>query len=215
MSATNSVIWKIITWHPRISSVSMPIPLRLKLKGPGRLCFLAKPCGSQKFDEVEYRSTPVGKSYKQGREDMAMTHGNTPYGSDPLNLVYAPGGNQIPRCSLKSWLRRRTEKALSGALMRAYKTVRVEPERFLIELRANHGLAVGSFQGMYSLDVAVLDELSQSVIRSAMKLSAAEGAGFGIGGCLPSFPTSVSGRYHYAHDSEAQSDLWLRIQYRR
>jgi uncharacterized protein (DUF697 family) len=72
--------------------------------------------------------------------------------------------------------------------MRAYKTVRVEPERFLIELRANHGLAVGSFQGMYSLDVAVLDELSQSVIRSAMKLSAAEGAGFGIGGLLTIIP---------------------------
>jgi uncharacterized protein (DUF697 family) len=72
--------------------------------------------------------------------------------------------------------------------MRAYKTVRVEPERFLIELRANHGLAVGSFQGMYSLDVAVLDELSQSVIGSAMKLSAAEGAGFGIGGLLTIIP---------------------------
>lgn len=88
----------------------------------------------------------------------------------------------------KSWLRRRAEKAVSAALTRAYKTVRVEPDRFLIELRANHGLAVGSFQGMYSLDISVLDELSEKIIHSTMKLAAAEGAGFGIGGLLTVVP---------------------------
>jgi hypothetical protein len=33
-----------------------------------------------KSDEAADRSTPVGKSYEQGREDMAITHGNTPTG---------------------------------------------------------------------------------------------------------------------------------------
>jgi len=88
----------------------------------------------------------------------------------------------------RSWLRRRTEKALSSALTRAYKTVRVEPDRFLLELRANHGLAVGSFQGVYSVDVAVLDEISEKIIHSGMKIAAAEGAGFGIGGLLTIVP---------------------------
>jgi hypothetical protein len=90
--------------------------------------------------------------------------------------------------SPKSWLRRRAEKALSSALTRAYKTVRVEPDRFLLELQANHGLAIGSFQGMYSVDLAVLDEISEKVIRSGMKVAAAEGAGFGIGGLLTIVP---------------------------
>ena len=37
----------------------------------------------------------------------------------------------------KSWLRRRIEKvSAQGALTRAYKTVRVDPDRFLLELRA-------------------------------------------------------------------------------
>jgi uncharacterized protein (DUF697 family) len=88
----------------------------------------------------------------------------------------------------KSWLRRRAEKALSSALTRAYKTVRVDPDRFLLELRSNYGLPVGSFQGMYSVDVAVLDEISEKIIHSGMKIAAAEGAGFGIGGLLTIVP---------------------------
>jgi uncharacterized protein (DUF697 family) len=88
----------------------------------------------------------------------------------------------------KTWLRRRIEKSLSAALMRAYKTVRVEPERFLIELRSAYGLPVTSFRGMYSLDIAVLDDISEKIIHSGMKVAAAEGAGCGIGGFLTIVP---------------------------
>ena len=88
----------------------------------------------------------------------------------------------------KTWLRRRIEKSLSAALMRGYKTVRVDPERFLIELRAAYGLPVTSFQGMYSLDISVLDDISEKIIHSGMKIAAAEGAGFGIGGFLTIVP---------------------------
>jgi len=123
----------------------------------------------------------------------------------------------------KSWLRRRTEKALSAALTRAYKTVRVEPDRFLIELRANHGLAVGSFQGMYSLDISVLDELAEKIIRSTMKIAAAEGAGFGIGGLLTILPDfsilagitmrmiqKLSLIYGYEYNTEEEvMELWI------
>src|ERR1700688_4205083 len=98
------------------------------------------------------------------------------------------GDSQLTMSTPKSWLRRRIEKSLSGALMRAYKTVRVEPERFLIELRAAYGLPVTSFQGMYALDVAVLDDISEKIIHGGMKVAAAEGAGFGIGGFLTIVP---------------------------
>ena len=123
----------------------------------------------------------------------------------------------------KSWLRRRTEKALSSALTRAYKTVRVEPDRFLLELRANHGLAVGTFQGMYSLDVAILDEIAEKIIHSGMKIAAAEGAGFGIGGLLTIVPDfsilagitmrmiqklSLIYGYEYNSDDEV-AELWI------
>jgi uncharacterized protein (DUF697 family) len=88
----------------------------------------------------------------------------------------------------KSWLRRRIEKALYRALWRAYKTVRVDPDRFLMELRAGHGLPITSFQGSFSVDPPILDDIAESIIHSGMKMAAAEGAGFGLGGIITILP---------------------------
>jgi hypothetical protein len=88
----------------------------------------------------------------------------------------------------KSWLRRRTESAIRGGLTRAYETVRVDPERFLFQLRAAHGLPIVTFQGVYSVDIARLDDAAESIIRGGMKIAAAEGAGFGLGGILTIVP---------------------------
>ncbi len=88
----------------------------------------------------------------------------------------------------KSWLRRRIENALSKALMRAYKTVRVDPERFLMEIRAGYGIPVTSFRGMFSVEPPVLDTLAEQIIHSGMKMAAAEGAGFGLGGIFTIVP---------------------------
>jgi hypothetical protein len=72
--------------------------------------------------------------------------------------------------------------------MRAYKTVRVDPERFLMEIRAGYGIPVTSFQGMYSVEPPVLDTLAEKIIHSGMKMAAAEGAGFGLGGIFTIVP---------------------------
>jgi len=88
----------------------------------------------------------------------------------------------------KSWLRRRIEKSLSKALMKAYQTVRVEPERFLMELRSAYRLPVTSFHGMYFVEPPVLDTVAEQIIHSAMKIAAAEGAGFGLGGFITIVP---------------------------
>jgi len=88
----------------------------------------------------------------------------------------------------KSWLRRRMEKALTKALWQAYKTVRVDPDRFLMEIRAGYGLPVTSFRGMYSVEPPVLDTVAEKIINGGMKIAAAEGAGLGIGGLLTVVP---------------------------
>jgi uncharacterized protein (DUF697 family) len=88
----------------------------------------------------------------------------------------------------KSWLRRRVEKSLSNGLSSAYKKVRVDPDRFLMQLRAGHGLPVSSFQGMYSVEPQVLDTIAESIIHGGMKIAAAEGAGFGLGGIVTILP---------------------------
>src|SRR6476620_1706505 len=123
----------------------------------------------------------------------------------------------------QSWLARRMEKSLSRALMRAYKTVRVDPDRFLMELRAGHGLPVTSFQGTYSVDPPVLDDIAENIIHSGMKIAAIEGAGFGLGGIitiLPDFsiPAGITSRtiqklsllygFEYNTDDEI-AELWM------
>jgi hypothetical protein len=123
----------------------------------------------------------------------------------------------------KSWLRRRIEKALSNALMKAYKTVRVEPDRFLIEIRAAYGLPVSSFQGMCTVEPPVLDTVAEKIIHGGMKMAAAEGAGFGLGGIFTIVPDfsilagitlrtiqklSLLYGFEYNTDDE-MSELWI------
>jgi uncharacterized protein (DUF697 family) len=88
----------------------------------------------------------------------------------------------------KSWLRRRVENGLRRGFQHAYETVKVDPDKFLLQLRAAYGVPINSFQGIYSVDIGVLDDLANGVIRSGMKLAAAEGAGFGLGGILTMVP---------------------------
>jgi hypothetical protein len=88
----------------------------------------------------------------------------------------------------KSWLRRRAEGAIRKGLTRAYETVKVDPERFLFQLRAAYGLPIVTFRGVYSVEMSRLDDVAESVIRSGMKLAAAEGAGFGLGGIITIVP---------------------------
>jgi len=94
----------------------------------------------------------------------------------------------MPGSEKKSWLRRRVEGAILGGLTRAYHTVRVDPDRFLIQLRVAHRLPIATFRGVYTVPVEQLDGAAMSVIRGGMKMAAAEGAGFGLGGIFTIVP---------------------------
>ena len=88
----------------------------------------------------------------------------------------------------KSWMRRRVEGAVRTGLTRTYDTIRVDPGRFLMQLRVAHGLPLATFSGVYTLPIERLDDVADSVIRGGMKLAAAEGAGFGLGGIFTILP---------------------------
>jgi hypothetical protein len=94
----------------------------------------------------------------------------------------------VPEPEKKSWLRSRSEDAIRSGLTRAYSTVRVDPDRFLLQLRVAYGLPIATFGGTYSVEISRLDDVAESVIRAATKLAAAEGAGFGLGGILTLLP---------------------------
>lgn len=88
----------------------------------------------------------------------------------------------------KSWLRRRVETALAKGLNRAYTTVRVDPDKFLMQLRAAYRVPISGYHGVFSLDIQELDVVAESIIRGGMKMAAVEGAGFGLGGLITIVP---------------------------
>jgi EcsC protein family len=94
----------------------------------------------------------------------------------------------MPEEAPKSWLRRRVENVLQRSFLRAYRTVRVDPSRFLLQLRVAYGLPITSYQGVSSVEIAQLDNIGTQIIRSGMKVAAAEGAGFGLGGLITIVP---------------------------
>jgi EcsC protein family len=88
----------------------------------------------------------------------------------------------------KGWLARRIQEGLQRGLTRAYWTVAVDPADYLNHLRNVHNLPVAGYQGLYSLPIGQLDDIAHDAIRASMKLAAAEGAGFGVGGFLTIVP---------------------------
>src|ERR1700680_2054786 len=88
----------------------------------------------------------------------------------------------------KQRIRRRIENGLLFKHKTAYEIVKVDPNKFLLQLRSAYGVPINSFQGIYSVDVSLLDNLANRIIHSGMKLAAAEGAGFGMGGILTMIP---------------------------
>jgi len=73
-------------------------------------------------------------------------------------------------------------------MTRAYARVRVDPQKFLLQLRAAYRVPISGYHGVFSLDVGELDVVAESIIRSGMKLAAVEGAGFGLGGLITIVP---------------------------
>jgi hypothetical protein len=66
--------------------------------------------------------------------------------------------------------------------------VRVDPDKFLMQLRAGYRVPISGYHGMYSLEIGEVDAVADSIIRAGMKMAAVEGAGFGLGGLITIVP---------------------------
>jgi uncharacterized protein (DUF697 family) len=88
----------------------------------------------------------------------------------------------------QSWLRKRVETGVRRGFERAYQTVKVDPQKFLFQLRAAYGVPIGSFQGLYSVEMGLLDDVAGRIIEGGMKMAAIEGAGLGLGGIVTIVP---------------------------
>lgn len=122
-----------------------------------------------------------------------------------------------------SWLARRIQWALNLGFTRAYKSVKVDPYKYLLHLRRAHGLPIDSLRQVYSFHPAALDHIADQTIKASMKLAAAEGAGFGVGGLITIVPEfgvlaaitlrmmqKLSLIYGFAYSTDAEvAELWI------
>lgn len=80
------------------------------------------------------------------------------------------------------------EAGVRRGFERAYQTVKVDPGKFLLQLRTAYGLPISSFQGLCSVEVGLLDDVAGRIIEGGMKVAAIEGAGLGLGGIVTIVP---------------------------
>lgn len=129
----------------------------------------------------------------------------------------------MPSGVQKSWVRRRLEDAIRQAFLRAYETIKVNPQHYLDHLRIAYNLPALTYDGVYSVDPVVLDRIAEDTIRAHMHFAAAEGAGLGIGGMFTMVPDlgilaaitlrmlqKLSLIYGFAYNTEAEeAELWV------
>jgi uncharacterized protein (DUF697 family) len=96
--------------------------------------------------------------------------------------------NSAGNSSGKSLLRRGLEGAIRSAFIKAYDTVKVDPDNYLEHLRMAYSLPALTYAGVYSVNLTVLDQIAEETIRGSMRIAAAEGAGFGMGGMFTILP---------------------------
>ncbi|MGD1103545.1 MAG: EcsC family protein [Terriglobia bacterium] len=172
------------------------------------------------------------RAYPRNRANINGFNGDEVFGKHKANertgvavyILFARAGiedNMGPRGS--SWIRRRAEQAMKIGLLRAYRGVGVNPDRYLKHLRRAYGLHVTSFREMNTVPLPVVDYLADKTIRASMKMAMLEGAGAGLGGMLSILPDigflggitwrmiqklSLLHGFEYASEDD-MADLWL------
>ena len=129
----------------------------------------------------------------------------------------------MARIEKKGWARRRLEDAIRSAFMKAYQTIKVDPDKYLEHLRMAYDLPALTYNGVYSVDPEILDHIAAQTIRASMRIAAAEGAGLGMGGMFTMIPDlgilaaitlrmlqKLSLIYGFSYNTEEEeAELWI------
>src|SRR5579862_3696494 len=110
-----------------------------------------------------------------------------------------------------------------AGLQKAYQKVRVDPDKFMLQLRKAHHLPISRWDDMFRFSSDDLRPHAQQIIRASARAAALEGAGLGLGGFATLAPDmgilsaitirllqklSLLYGFEYATDSETV-DLWI------
>ena len=123
----------------------------------------------------------------------------------------------------KGWIQRGLEGAIRRGFMKAYQTVKVDPDKYLEHLRVAYHLPALTYDGVYSVSPQILDHIAGQTVRTSMHMAGASGAGFGMGGMFTIVPdlgilSAVTLRmlqklsliYGFPYNTEEEeSELWI------
>jgi uncharacterized protein (DUF697 family) len=87
-----------------------------------------------------------------------------------------------------SWFSRGLSAAAAGGFERAFRQIRVDPEKYLRRVRREYRLPIQSWQDMFLLGPEILNPIARRTISSASKMAGMEGMGLGLGGFLTLVP---------------------------
>lgn len=129
----------------------------------------------------------------------------------------------MPKKRNSRWSGRLFKQALEGGLERAYRQVRVDPHKFMMQLRQAHRLPISRWEDMFRYESEDLRPHAQSIVRASCKAAALEGAGLGFGGFATLVPDmgilsaitirmlqKLSLLYGFEYSSDEETvDLWI------
>jgi EcsC protein family len=86
------------------------------------------------------------------------------------------------------WIYKTFRSSAQAGFRQAYKSVRLDPEKYFDEVRKKFRIPIRSWEDMHSLSDADLKPYTDRVIKSASRAAALEGMGFGLGGITTILP---------------------------
>ena len=78
--------------------------------------------------------------------------------------------------------------SIAEGLHRAYRQVRVDPQKYLLHVQRAHQLPIRTWREVFLLGPDVMTPIAHATVRASMRAAALEGAGFGLGGFATLLP---------------------------
>jgi uncharacterized protein (DUF697 family) len=129
----------------------------------------------------------------------------------------------MPRRSKSGLLSKMMQSSARAGFLRAYQTLQVDPQKYLLEMKRAHRLPIHTWSDMFHVEESVVHAHANRIIKSSMRTAGLEGAGLGLGGMMTIVPdagilTAITIRmlqrlsliYGFEYQTEDETtDLWM------
>src|ERR1700723_2271706 len=87
----------------------------------------------------------------------------------------------MPRRSKSGLLSKMMQSSARAGFLRAYQTLQVDPQKYLLEMKRAHRLPIHTWSDMFHVEESVVHAHANRIIKSSMRTAGLEGAGLDLG----------------------------------